>query len=119
MSKDLLYRPDLSYDKSYYTDGKLYDLTEDIHINSQDEQDNLSNKLNHIDDLLKDIISKLPIIPEDLLDVFLPPFITVNDVLKDLIDNKSLYFYCVADNIRKGAASNAVQIALKILRNIN
>jgi hypothetical protein len=88
MAKDLLYRPDLSYDKSYYTDGKLYDLTEDIHINSQDEQDNLSNKLNHIDDLLKDIISKLPIIPEDLLDVFLPPFITVNDVLKDLIDNK-------------------------------
>ena len=41
------------------------------------------------------------------------------DENKILIDDKSLYFYCVADNIRKGAASNAVQIALKILRNIN
>ena len=45
--------------------------------------------------------------------------VIVGRIRKDLIDNKSLYFYCVADNIRKGAASNAVQIALKILRNIN
>ena len=45
--------------------------------------------------------------------------VIVGRIRKDLIDNKSLYFYCVADNIRKGAASNAVQIALKLLRNIN
>ena len=42
--------------------------------------------------------------------------IIVGRIRKDLIDDKSLYFYCVADNIRKGAASNAVQIAKKILK---
>lgn len=88
MAKDLLYRPDLSYDKSYYTDGKLHDVNEDTNINSQESTDNLNNRLDNIDDLLKDIISKLPIVPSDLLDVFLPPFLVVNDVLKDLIDNR-------------------------------
>ena len=39
----------------------------------------------------------------------------IGRIRKDLFDNKSLLFYCVADNIRKGAASNAVSIALKII----
>lgn len=43
----------------------------------------------------------------------------VGRLRKDLIDDKSLYFMCVADNIRKGAASNAVQIAIKLLENNN
>jgi aspartate-semialdehyde dehydrogenase len=39
----------------------------------------------------------------------------VGRIRKDLSNNKSLLFYCVADNIRKGAASNAVGIAIKII----
>ena len=41
----------------------------------------------------------------------------VGRIRKDLFHNKSILFYCVADNIRKGAASNAVGIALKIIEN--
>lgn len=87
MAKDLLYRPDLSYDKSYYTEGDIYNFNEDQNINSQDHTDHLLNRFENINDLLQEIISKLPAIPTDLLDVFLPPFITVNDVLKDFINN--------------------------------
>ena len=86
MAKDLLYRPDLSYEKNYYTDGTVYDFNEDTNINSQDSTDSLNNKLDNINDLLNNITSKLPVIPTDLLEVFLPPFLTVNDVLKDIIN---------------------------------
>ena len=36
----------------------------------------------------------------------------VGRIRRDLSRDNSLIFYCVGDNIRKGAASNAVQIAL-------
>lgn len=39
----------------------------------------------------------------------------VGRIRKDLAHPQRLLFYCVADNIRKGAATNAVQIALKML----
>lgn len=39
----------------------------------------------------------------------------VGRIRRDLSNPKSLMFYCVADNIRKGAASNAVMIAKKII----
>ena len=41
----------------------------------------------------------------------------VGRIRKSLSDSKTLMFYCVADNIRRGAASNAVLIALKIIKN--
>ena len=40
----------------------------------------------------------------------------VGRVRKDLFNPKRLLFYCVANNIRKGAASNAVQIALALIK---
>ena len=39
----------------------------------------------------------------------------VGRVRKDLSKTNSFMFYCVADNIRRGAASNALKIALKII----
>ena len=39
----------------------------------------------------------------------------VGRIRRDLSNPKALMFYCVADNIRKGAASNAVMIAKKII----
>lgn len=41
----------------------------------------------------------------------------VGRIRKDLSNNKTLLFYCVADNLYRGAASNAVLIALKIIEN--
>ena len=41
----------------------------------------------------------------------------VGRIRKDLSSNNSLMFYCVADNLYRGAASNAVLIALKIIEN--
>ena len=38
----------------------------------------------------------------------------VGRIRKDLANENSILLYCVADNIRKGAASNAVQIALAL-----
>lgn len=50
-------------------------------------------------------------------DAFDNDFVYVGRIRKDLVDDKSLLFYCVADNIRRGAASNAVKIAENILKN--
>ncbi len=41
--------------------------------------------------------------------------VIVGRIRRDLIDPNCLIFYCVADNIRKGAASNAVQIAQNLV----
>lgn len=41
--------------------------------------------------------------------------VIVGRIRRDLIDPNCVIFYCVADNIRKGAASNAVQIAKNLL----
>jgi len=40
----------------------------------------------------------------------------VGRIRRDLSAPNSLLFYCTADNIRKGAATNAVQIALKMIK---
>lgn len=42
-------------------------------------------------------------------------FVYVGRIRKDLARENSLLLYCVADNVRKGAASNAVQIAKAII----
>lgn len=39
----------------------------------------------------------------------------VGRIRKDLASENGILLYCVADNVRKGAASNAVQIALKLI----
>jgi aspartate-semialdehyde dehydrogenase len=41
----------------------------------------------------------------------------VGRIRRDLSNSNSILFYCVADNLRRGAASNAVFIAKKIIEN--
>ena len=41
----------------------------------------------------------------------------VGRIRKDLYNEKIIHFWCVADNLRKGAAANGVQILQKILQN--
>ena len=43
--------------------------------------------------------------------------IYVGRIRKDLSTENGLLLYCVADNVRKGAAANAVQIAQYIVKN--
>ncbi len=45
-------------------------------------------------------------------------FVYVGRMRKDLSCDNGLIFYTVADNVRKGAASNAVQIMLKIMKDM-
>ena len=40
----------------------------------------------------------------------------VGRIRKDISTKNGLLLYCVADNVRKGAASNAVQIALAMVK---
>jgi aspartate-semialdehyde dehydrogenase len=42
-------------------------------------------------------------------------FVYVGRIRKDLSSDNGLLFYTVGDNVRKGAASNAVQIVKKII----
>lgn len=44
-------------------------------------------------------------------------YVYVGRIRKDLGSKNGVLFYCTADNIRKGAASNAVQIAMKLIEN--
>lgn len=45
-------------------------------------------------------------------------FVYVGRIRKDLFNDRILHFYCVADNLRKGAAGNSVQIAKYLLDEI-
>ena len=44
-------------------------------------------------------------------------FVYVGRIRKDLSKRNSFLFYTVADNVRVGAATNAIKIALKIIEN--
>ncbi|MBR4406804.1 MAG: aspartate-semialdehyde dehydrogenase [Clostridia bacterium] len=43
-------------------------------------------------------------------------FVYVGRLRRDLFDKKTIHFWCVADNIRKGASTNGVQILEKLLK---
>lgn len=45
-------------------------------------------------------------------------FVYVGRIREDISEENSFLFYCVADNVRKGAASNAVQIFLKAIEKV-
>ena len=42
----------------------------------------------------------------------------VGRIRKDLSIENGILLYCVADNIRKGAASNAIQIAMALIKKL-
>jgi aspartate-semialdehyde dehydrogenase len=44
------------------------------------------------------------------------PEVFVGRIRQDLFDSCGLVFWCVSDNLRKGAATNAVQIAEALVR---
>lgn len=73
-----------------------------------------------LDDIRKSFKESVDIIVSDDLEHNVMPntlsainndIIFIGRIRKSLIDNKTLLFYCVSDNLRRGAASNAVLIA--------
>lgn len=88
MSKDLLYKPELGYDKNYYTEGNVSNIINEEERIETEMNDNLVDKVDKIKDIVEDIKSKLPIIPIEILDVYLPSFIIVNDLVNDIDKNK-------------------------------
>lgn len=87
MAKDLLYKPNLGYTKNYYTEGYVDSSNEEVSTVNKNEQIT-SEQLtqNNIQELNNSIKNKLSLIPNDILNVFMPPYITVNDIINSLDD---------------------------------
>lgn len=86
MSKNLLYRPTLGYDKNYYTEGQLYDQTKD-----NDELDNIVleddiDKESIIQGLMNDLESKIPYLPNEIFNTYFPPYIGMKEEYNKIIE---------------------------------
>lgn len=87
MAKDLLYKPNLSYEKNYYTEGDIYDSSNETQESTT--QDNiLDNKIDRLDELKNEVMSKLPVLPGSIQDIFVPSFSIIDDLIQDLINKK-------------------------------
>lgn len=88
MSKDLLYKPNLTYDKDYYTEGNIYTDSEDISNNDSSSSNNLTSKVEVLEELKNELLSKLPLIPESVKDIIKPSIDLIGDVVDDLVNKK-------------------------------
>lgn len=88
MSENLLYKPNLTYEKNYYTDGKLYEngSLQDLDINDMSSKP--IDRIDQLDELKNQIIEKLPMMPEHIVESFLPPFYIISGMIEDLQNNK-------------------------------
>lgn len=82
MSKDILYRPELEYEKSYYTEGHI---ESDINSNPL-EGDSKPNRKKELSDLINKIKNNFELLPPQFIDVFLPPFIGTAAVISEIPD---------------------------------
>lgn len=81
--KDLLYRPNLEYDKNYYTEGKIEkDRNEHIEVSQVTNTKEDTIKL-----IINDIDNKFNFIPEDIINTYFPPFFGMKDEF-DRIDKE-------------------------------
>lgn len=88
MSKDLLYKPNLTYDKDYYTEGNIYTDSEDISNNDSSSSNNLTSKVEVLEELKNELLSKLPLVPESVKDIIKPSIDLIGDVVDDLVNKK-------------------------------
>lgn len=99
MAKDLLYKPSLTYDKNYYTEGDLYDASEDTSIEDSSSFSNLVSKVESIENVKNDLLSKLPLLPESIQNVVRPSIEIIGDVVDDLVNKKNDFEEDDDDNI--------------------
>lgn len=88
MAKDLLYKPSLTYDKNYYTEGELYDSEQNISNNDDSSSSSLSNKIESINKVKDDLLSKLPLLPDSVHDIVKPSIDIIGSVVDDLVNKK-------------------------------
>ena len=88
MAEDMLYKPNLTYSKNYYTEGNLYDNSNNFDDSSNSITNKPVNKIDRLEELRNEILNKLPMMPEDVVDAFLPPFYIINGIVQDLQNNK-------------------------------
>lgn len=91
MSENLLYKPNLTYEKNYYTDGKLYEngSLQDLDINDMSSKP--IDRIDQLDELKNQIIEKLPMMPEHIVESFLPPFYIISGMIEDFKNNKDTF----------------------------
>lgn len=88
MPKDLLYKPNLTYEKNYYTEGDLYNSTEDTVTNNNNSSDNIINKIDKLEELKDNVLSKLPLLPNSIQQVIKPSIDKIGEVIDDLVNKK-------------------------------
>ena len=88
MAEDMLYKPNLTYSKNYYTEGNLYDNSNNFDDSSNSITNKPVNKIDRLEELRNEILNKLPMMPKDIVDAFLPPFYIINGIVQDLQNNK-------------------------------
>lgn len=89
MPKDLLYKPNLTYEKNYYTEGDLYNSTEDtVTNNNNNSSDNVINKIDKLEELKDNVLSKLPLLPNSIQQVIKPSIDKIGEVVDDLVNKK-------------------------------
>lgn len=90
MSKNLLYKPDLSYDKNYYTDGSLFIPNDSIqdNINSDNSSNNLNNKLDDLNNIINDLLNKIELVPDNIKNTIKPSIEIIDKVIEDLNNNR-------------------------------
>lgn len=93
MPKDLLYKPNLTYEKNYYTEGDLYNETEDTVTNEDSSSNDVINKIDKLEELKNNIASKLPLLPNSIQQVIKPSIDKIGEIVDDLIDKKDDFDY--------------------------
>ena len=88
MAEDMLYKPNLTYSKNYYTEGNLYDNSSNFDDSSSSITNKPADKIDRLEELRNEILNKLPMMPEDIVDAFLPPFYILNSIVPDSQNNK-------------------------------
>jgi len=92
MEKDLLYKPSLTYDKNYYTEGELYDVSDNISVEESIPSDNYKDKIDLLEKEKNELLSKLPLLPNSIQGIIKPSIDLIGSVVDDLANNKNNIF---------------------------
>lgn len=82
MAKDLLYRPNLKYDKNYYTEGKI---ESDNNNDNKEDRSETSSKEDIINNAEQDLVNKLSYLSDDIKNTYLPSFYGMHDEYNRII----------------------------------
>lgn len=89
--ESILYSPNLQYDKNYYTEDSEIKNFYDNDNNNKDDSDNKDSndnntlsKFDQVQDTINMIDKLLPLLPEFIVNVYLPPYIEMGNEFEDI-----------------------------------